>query len=300
MKLRSKLLLAAVSLLTVSVAATATSAYAWFAANRQVQATISNVDVRSTETGIKVELITDTYTDFSKVEGTLDGSSSGEGAYKLTTQKTVSDVSGKGDSTTSFHKPYIDATGTKAVGAYSTEDAFANVYAMELKFTADGEKSVDLFLSAIGSSLSATNTLVTESQIRLSACVVGASSSLDQKFIFLPAGSGNNTYLDANIPTNTNLSDAITKTYADSLVFRKGTADVVATPAAGDQNNHGYLATLDPLGNQKSVNVVFFMWVDGLQTSLPSDTGDNVTTKQTTIDSVISANMNFYVVDHTA
>ena len=66
MKLRSKLLLAAVSLLTVSVAATATSAYAWYAANRQVNATISNVGVRSTETGIKVKLVKTTYKDFSE------------------------------------------------------------------------------------------------------------------------------------------------------------------------------------------------------------------------------------------
>ena len=158
MKTRSKLLLAAVSLLTVSVAATATSAYAWYAANRQVGATISNVDVRSTETGIKVKLVTTgTYTDFSEVENTQDGSSSGEGAYKLKASKTVSDVSGKGDSKTSFHKPYIDATGTTAVGAYSPEDAFKNVFAMELKFTAEGEKSVDLFLSAVESSLASSS-----------------------------------------------------------------------------------------------------------------------------------------------
>ena len=43
MKLRSKLLMAAVSLLTVSVAATATSAYAWYAANRQTNASLTNV-----------------------------------------------------------------------------------------------------------------------------------------------------------------------------------------------------------------------------------------------------------------
>ena len=298
MKLRSKLLLATVSLLTVSVAATATSAYAWFAANRQVQATISNVGVRSTETGIRVELVTgNTYNDFSKADDSKDGSSLGN-AFKLTTSKIVSDVSGKGDSKDTFHKPYIDATGTTAVGAYTAADAFKNVYAMELKFTAEGEKAVDLFLSATESSLTATNTLVSADKIRLSACVVGADSSLNQRFIFLPAGEGNDKYLAADIVAGTNLSTAATTaaTYDSNLIFRKGTADVVATPT--DANNHGHLATLDP--QKPSVNVVFFMWVDGLQTSLPSDTGvEGVTTKQTTIDSVISAIMNFYVVDHT-
>ena len=48
MKTRSKLLLAAVSLLTVSVAATATSAYAWYTANRQVQASVTQMGVSST------------------------------------------------------------------------------------------------------------------------------------------------------------------------------------------------------------------------------------------------------------
>ena len=48
MKTRSKLLLAAVSLLTVSVAATATSAYAWYTANRQVTANLTQMGVQAT------------------------------------------------------------------------------------------------------------------------------------------------------------------------------------------------------------------------------------------------------------
>ncbi|MDD7549344.1 MAG: hypothetical protein SPK92_02910, partial [Bacilli bacterium] len=47
MKLRSKLLLSATCLLTISVAATATSAYAWFTANRQAFVSATNMAVNS-------------------------------------------------------------------------------------------------------------------------------------------------------------------------------------------------------------------------------------------------------------
>ncbi|MDD6226310.1 MAG: hypothetical protein PUB23_00925 [Bacilli bacterium] len=47
MKLRSKLLLSATCLLTISVAATATSAYAWFTANRQAFVSATNMSVKS-------------------------------------------------------------------------------------------------------------------------------------------------------------------------------------------------------------------------------------------------------------
>lgn len=47
MKLRSKLLLSATCLLTISVAATATSAYAWFTANRQAFVSVTGMSVKS-------------------------------------------------------------------------------------------------------------------------------------------------------------------------------------------------------------------------------------------------------------
>ena len=62
MKLRSKLLLSATCLLTISVAATATSAYAWFVSNRQASVAINNATVKTNATNLKIEGTSDTGT----------------------------------------------------------------------------------------------------------------------------------------------------------------------------------------------------------------------------------------------
>ena len=55
MKLRSKLLLSATCLLTISVAATATSAYAWFSATRQAFVSVTNMKVNSKTDKVFIE-----------------------------------------------------------------------------------------------------------------------------------------------------------------------------------------------------------------------------------------------------
>ena len=54
MKLRSKLLLSATCLLTISVAATATSAYAWFVSNRQAELKLVGAEVKTNATNLYI------------------------------------------------------------------------------------------------------------------------------------------------------------------------------------------------------------------------------------------------------
>ena len=79
MKTRSKLLLAAVSLLTVSVAATATSAYAWYTANRQVEAKVNSLGVHSTTGSLTIEH--DTTIKQTKTDSKLKDTAGPTGAY---------------------------------------------------------------------------------------------------------------------------------------------------------------------------------------------------------------------------
>lgn len=122
MKTRSKLLLAAVSLLTVSVAATATSAYAWYTANRQVQASVTQMGVSSTTGSLTIARPTDAVDSFS-----LIGQQTAP-AYQTPSDKTpnytgtlngvaLTDVSSKGLG--DFAKPKFDATGKKIVGNHT-------------------------------------------------------------------------------------------------------------------------------------------------------------------------------------
>lgn len=124
MKTRSKLLLAAVSLLTVSVAATATSAYAWYTANRQVQASVTQMGVSSTTGSLTIARPKDAVDSFSLIEGQATVNNP---IYQTPEGKTpnytgtltgvaLTDVSSKGLG--DFAKPKFDAKGSTIVDNY--------------------------------------------------------------------------------------------------------------------------------------------------------------------------------------
>lgn len=125
MKTRSKLLLAAVSLLTVSVAATATSAYAWYTANRQVQASVTQMGVSSTTGNLSIARPTDAVDSFSLIEGQA---SVNNPIYQTPNEQipnytgtltgvALTDVSSRGLG--DFAKPKFDASGKNIIDNYT-------------------------------------------------------------------------------------------------------------------------------------------------------------------------------------
>lgn len=107
MKLRSKLLLSATCLLTISVAATATSAYAWFISNRQAELKLIGAEVKTNATNL--------YIGGTGTTGLANGNTVGFDAYSSTNKKTeisaatqstvvATDISGNG---VSFFKPNL-------------------------------------------------------------------------------------------------------------------------------------------------------------------------------------------------
>ena len=124
MKTRSKLLLAAVSLLTVSVAATATSAYAWYTANRQVQASVTKMGVSSTTGNLTIARPDKAVDSFSLI-GIQDENNP---KYQIPEGQTpnytgtltgvaLTDVSSRGLG--DFAKPKFDASGKNIVDNYT-------------------------------------------------------------------------------------------------------------------------------------------------------------------------------------
>ena len=96
MKLRSKLLLSATCLLTISVAATATSAYAWFTANRQAFVSVTSMTVKSKTDKVFIEPAT--------VQSNNVTVTAGEGKTTVSGAATTigTDISGNGKT---FYKP---------------------------------------------------------------------------------------------------------------------------------------------------------------------------------------------------
>ena len=296
MKLRSKLLLAAVSLLTVSVAATATSAYAWYAANRQVNASVTNVKVRSTETSISTELVT--YSDAAATTTSDESFSvvSGNGnttdtRYTITTNKAVSDISGIGDGT--FHKPMIDATGKKVAGWEEGTGLTDNYYKFVLKFTGDGETKVGLYFSASSAFTTDTALNVAES-VRISAVVGGT-----QKFVMIPNKATTHTYLkNGNEADGADLATLAKTTLTkggkginDKLVLVQNDFADVQTY---NESVNTFLGTIDPSADStKSLTVTFYVWIEGTTTTIGSS-------ELTTTVSILSADLDFYTVEYVA
>lgn len=299
MKLRSKLLMAAVSLLTVSVAATATSAYAWYAANRQTKASLTNVEVRSTETSIKVSLVTGDEKSPDFVEANSEGSGSGnssEDRYSISASKSVSDVSGIGDG--SFVKPYLDAAGTSVVGWHKPDSVKENFYKFTLNFHATGgDKAVNLYFS--GNSTITTgdsnNNLTIPSAARLSA-VVNEENVDKQKLVYIPSTAAKHTYTDgkkSEEPSSDytgDLNSLPTKDAGAAIVFKQDTADLTANPT-DNTSCHGLLGSVTPsIGGAaaKDLEVTFYLWVEGTATTLGNT--------NTIATASLTSNLEFYTI----
>ncbi len=102
MKLRSKLLLSATCLLTISVAATATSAYAWFVSNRQASVTINNTFVKTNATNLKIAGVTKNATNGDTAELSTDQDN--PNGVTANSDIKATDISGDG---VDFYKPRL-------------------------------------------------------------------------------------------------------------------------------------------------------------------------------------------------
>lgn len=139
MKLRSKLLLSATCLLTISVAATATSAYAWFTANRQAFVSATGMNVKSDVDEVFIEEVK---------EGS---SSTASKEIELSTPVLGTDVSGNG---VNLYKPSFKnadasiANSIVKVNSYDDVNKLHYFNEFKIKFTKENQAvTTGLFLS---------------------------------------------------------------------------------------------------------------------------------------------------------
>ena len=168
MKTRSKLLLAAVSLLTVSVAATATSAYAWYTANRQVSAKLNQMAVQATSGTLSISHDTSVGDSFANTSGKVNSDSKTFALTGDASGMSLTDVSSKGDGT--FIKPKFNHKNDTIVGEYE-----------QTKETAIGQKTVTLSNGVSGSPTPAKITAygVISLAIKISNSAAEGAGSLD-------------------------------------------------------------------------------------------------------------------------
>ena len=301
MKTRSKLLLAAVSLLTVSVAATATSAYAWYTANRHVEAKVNSLGVHSSTGSLNIVHDTSINQTNKTTNGIKESSTENSKSLVYTTDSILTDVSSTGDGT--FIKPKWDATGkadaANCVGTYGQEGDAPNkkvtlygsgekatkaygVVSLGVKFTNDGDAgSDDMYLyldptvtvEADPSSTKMSSDSVVNSA-RFSICEVddttGAVKSVklygNPKSGVTVAGEEGKTkevnqYVSAASAKSVTLSNIETAKVVDQGNLI-GTSNRVTDPTA-KENQELSKGFLCKISATNSVRYLITMWVEG-------------------------------------
>jgi len=161
MKIKSKLILAATSLLVLSGVAAGTSTYAWYTANRQVELEVTNISAIAQLSTLTMKYEYSENARNGSDENGTDGidpfsidESSADSAIVGTFSKTLTDVSSNGDN--SYLKPIFDATGENSVGFWANENEYIGspnadndvfYHRMVFTFTISGTESVALYLS---------------------------------------------------------------------------------------------------------------------------------------------------------
>ena len=287
MKTRSKLLLAAVSLLTVSVAATATSAYAWYTANRQATAGITSMGVQSTAGSLSIshKANSDTF-----ASGGVDLNTSGE--KPVLTGKTVNnitDVSSNGNGT--FVKPKFDAAGTTRIGEYAQPTEITvkgqktvtltnglnayGVVTLAITLTNNGTegvaKTISVYLNPKNASLKSANEKL-QNSARFS--IVDSDNSDAVLFYCSPTADAEESY--TYLRTATGNEEAISgTTILDKSSFFDGNKNMVTT--SNSDNNipaNGYLCDI-AVG--ESHNFLITMWVEGTDKDCKYASADDAT-----------------------
>lgn len=312
MKLRSKLLLSATCLLTISVAATATSAYAWFTANRQAFVSVTNMSVKS---GVDKVFI-----DSSNTEMTQDPNKqavSGDATYVGT------DVSGTG---LNLYKPSFkehnktsqlqsvvnsiaDVTENAASGV-NNKNAFYNE--INLKFTHENnDVTTAIYLSHLSTITKAADNTATgiagtyrvaflnkEKTSLLAYYAPNDEVAPKDGVGGLSQHISSTSYREGEITkTSGALSKFVSATNTTNLslnanqLLGKTFKDVTDADGKSDSDTGiGYLGTID---NTKGLEIVVRIWCEGMD-------ADCINTNIDNNNSMVNVNLKFNGVTHTA
>lgn len=302
MKLKSKLVLAASSLLVLSGVAAGTGAYAWYSANRQVGLQTNNITASAEVTALSAEVIThDPASDpADSLKGTLTSSgntlSSNDANTPLSfafTQK-LTDVSGIGNG--AFYKPMfgtgsyqdnvtngVDSIDPKAasnvIGSWD-ESTYESMYpytiwylSFQIKFKATGTEKVSLYLDG-----HSTVTDTTDSALPVAAAARFSAYNGTTELLYAnPNGTGgeyvtgvsNNAYTNGIASTKIVDDTISTGFFTVKKIYGGANLSLRSSPSTGlvSYNSYtvGYLGDLSPADHSgsDSLTITFNVWIEG-------------------------------------
>jgi hypothetical protein len=280
MKLKSKLILAASSLLVLSGVAAGTSTYAWFTANQKATVHFDEVGVHNNQGALKIAGSVAT----ASGEGLTGGSATAADALTFTSAEKaagdglnkITDVSGNG---INFFKADIVDGAVTSAAAVTT--AFPYCYEMDLTFTTTNSSAQSVFLSYTSTISNATTKLATEPDI--ARCVRAAIvSGTSVRAYFCPndtvaTGASDNGYkyisaVSSTTVTYSEYSAMLATGYTQNVLDSTYVADATdATTATKSQK--GYIGDITAGG---SLEVKLIVWIEGNDADCVNVTSEGV------------------------
>ena len=293
MKLRSKLLLSATCLLTISVAATATSAYAWFISNRQATVAINKADVKTNATNLKIIGV-------SSQGGTVTPGKDNE-STTIASTVVATDISGDG---INFFKPRLSPgyNGTNNYKALKIEEVkpeqnYYHEFSLKFSQTNTGVKT-GVYLGSGSTVASAT-----KENLPLATRIAFSTDNFTNVKLYLaPKGADQRYYLknksDAEVDMNPEAATTVVGAFTDISTSNSNrgynysaalptTDDDVTDATAKDDKPKStfYLGELS--STTTTLTVTIRIWFEGMDKNCITDN----------IADDLSANLNFYGVN---
>ncbi|MFA6796766.1 MAG: hypothetical protein WCR63_04280 [Bacilli bacterium] len=307
MKIKSKLILAATSLLVLSGVAAGTSTYAWYTANRQVELEVTNVSATSQLSNLEMTYDTEKNTRNDETSGkdpfTTDETSTAS-SIKGTFSKTLTDVSSKGDN--SYLKPIFDATGKNSVGFWTdddeedytqspnaSKDVFYHRMAFSFNISGDGIP-VALYLSPNSQVLENLDddddSLTVADAVRFSVSTIDDSDVETEVLYANPNGDDENTYLADTTPiTDSTVPDVVSgddlgilenngffhkgNNYTESEMY-KGSGTIPDGGTLYTDRNAGFIKDIADPSTEGDFDIAVDIWIEGTDDDCVDDLTD--------------------------
>lgn len=304
MKIKSKLILAATSLLVLSGVAAGTSTYAWYTANRQVELEVTNISAIAQLSTLTMKYEYSENTRNGSDENGTDGidpfsidESPADSAIVGTFSKTLTDVSSKGDN--SYLKPIFDATGENSVGFWTNEENYTQspnadndvfYHRMVFTFTISGTEDVALYLSpnsyVTENTTGALNDLNVADAVRFSVATIDDSDVETEVLYANPNGNNENTYLkdtiDITADTVSGSFGILEQTgffdkadnYTETEMYQGDGTPSTATTKYTDPKAGFIKDVIDPTEGE-TFNVAVDVWIEGTDADCVDDLTDD-------------------------
>jgi hypothetical protein len=265
MKIKSKLILAASSLLVLSGVAAGTSTFAWFTANQSATVDVTSISVNTNTDELFMTAVAQD-ADIFTAEGTITGSDTTFAASSAADDYQLTDVSGNG---VSLYKASVSTEGN-VTGSRLATKAAPYCFDFNLTFTnSNTEKSMAVFLSS-GSTISPTTATDANSALANSMRVAILNSDEDASLAYYAPNDSATTriinavnaveYTSGFTAAEATEADLGLTTYTQNLLLSDYQVDYTDASATSTTSAKGYIGTI---AAEDSLVVHARIWLEG-------------------------------------